>query len=62
MWTANRTHPSEYRSEAGVRVESRAYSGATVSTCFTDQSYLNNPASIGSEAADEGQLRDRHIS
>lgn len=28
MWTAKSTQPSEYRSEAGVSVESRAYSGA----------------------------------
>jgi hypothetical protein len=31
MCSAKRTHPREYRSDAGVRLESRAYSGAVVS-------------------------------
>jgi hypothetical protein len=31
MCSAKSTHPREYRSDAGVRLESRAYSGAAVS-------------------------------
>jgi len=31
MCSAKSTHPSEYRSDAGVKLESRAYSGAVVS-------------------------------
>jgi len=62
MCTAYKTHPREYRSDAGVKVDSRAYSGAVVSVGLTDDSYLGNPASIVSEAAGEGQLRDKRIS
>jgi len=65
MCSAKSTHPREYRSDAGVKLESRAYSGAVVSdfrSLACEWANLDNLTSIVFEVVNERPLPGRHIS